>query len=144
MECSSPTGSQVLCAHELCIQYLAEQQSGDYPWSPNPLSVLCKDSSPSLIPMPSFQDQEQAGGWGSGLSEPMVDCLSKQVGVQVLSRVQLCNMDCSTPGSTVLHHLLKLAQTHVHWVADAIQPSHLLSSPSPHALNPSQHQSLFQ
>ena len=57
----------------------------------------------------------------------------------------LCNsMDCSTPGFPVLHYLLELAQTHVHWVSDAIQPSHPLLSPSPHALSPSQHQALFQ
>ena len=42
----------------------------------------------------------------------------------------LCNpMDCNTPGFSVLHRLLQLAQTHVHWVSDAIQPSHPLSSP---------------
>ena len=40
-------------------------------------------------------------------------------------------MDCSTPGIPVLHSLLELAQTHVHWVGDAIQPFHPLSSPSP-------------
>ena len=40
-------------------------------------------------------------------------------------------MDCSTPGFPVLHHIPKLTQTHVHWVSDVIQPSHLLSSPSP-------------
>ena len=63
--------------------------------------------------------------------------------VQLLSRVQLCNpMDCSTPGFPVHHQLLKLAQTHVHWVSDTIQPSHPLSSPSPPALNLSQHQGL--
>ena len=44
-------------------------------------------------------------------------------------------MDCSTPGFPVHHQLLKLAQTHVHWVGDAIQPSHPLSSPSPPAFN---------
>ena len=44
----------------------------------------------------------------------------------------LCDpMDCSTLGFPVLHHLPELAQTHVHWVSDAIQPSHPLSSPSP-------------
>ena len=57
----------------------------------------------------------------------------------------LCNaMDCSMPGFPVLHYLLGLAQTHVHQVGDAIQPSHPLSSPSPPAFNLSQHQSLFQ
>ena len=51
----------------------------------------------------------------------------------------LCNpMDCSTPGFPVHHQLLELAQTHVHRVGDAIQPSHPLSSPP--ALNLSQHQ----
>ena len=53
-------------------------------------------------------------------------------------------MDCSTPGFPVHHQLLELAQTHVHWVSDAIQPSHPLSSPSPAAFSLSQHQGLFQ
>ena len=53
-------------------------------------------------------------------------------------------MDCSTPGFPVLHYLPEFAQTHVHWVGDAIQPSHPLLSPSPPALNLSQHQGLFQ
>ena len=51
----------------------------------------------------------------------------------------LCDpMDCSTPGLPVFHCLLELAQTHVHQVNDAIQPSHPLSSPSPPAFNLSQ------
>ena len=53
-------------------------------------------------------------------------------------------MDRSMPGFPVLHHLPEFIQTHVHWVGDAIQPSHPLSSPSPPAFNLSQHQSLFQ
>ena len=57
----------------------------------------------------------------------------------------LCDpMDYSTPGFPVHHQLLELAQTHVHWVCDAIQPSHPLSSPSPPALNLFQHQGFFQ
>ena len=60
------------------------------------------------------------------------------------SRLTLRNpMDCSMPGFPVLHHLPELAQTHVHWVNDAIQPYHSLSSPSP-AFNLSQPQGLFQ
>ena len=51
-------------------------------------------------------------------------------------------MDCSTPGFPGLYHVLELAQTRVHWVDDAIQPAHLLSSSSP-AFSPSQHQGLF-
>ena len=53
-------------------------------------------------------------------------------------------MDCSTPGFPVLHLLLELAQTHVHWVSDATEPSHPLSAPSPPTFNLSQHQGLFQ
>ena len=56
----------------------------------------------------------------------------------------LCGpMDCSTPGFPVQHQLPEFAQTHVHWVGDAIQPSHPLSSLSPPAFNLSQHQGLF-
>ena len=52
--------------------------------------------------------------------------------VQSLSRVRLCDpMGCSTPGFPVHHQLPELAQTHVHRVSDAIQPSHPLPSPSP-------------
>ena len=57
----------------------------------------------------------------------------------------LCDpMNRSMPGLPVQHHLPESTQTHVHRVSDAIQPSHPLSSPSPPAPNPSQHQSLFQ
>ena len=57
----------------------------------------------------------------------------------------LCDpMNRSTPGLPVHHQLPEFTQTHIHRVSDAIQPSHLLSSPSPPAPNPSQHQSLFQ
>ena len=52
-------------------------------------------------------------------------------------------MDCSTSGFCVLHYLPELAQTHVHGVDDAIQPSHPLLPPSPPALNLSQHQGLW-
>ena len=53
-------------------------------------------------------------------------------------------MNCSMPGLPVYHQLPEPTQTHVHWVGDAIQPSHAFSSPSPHALNLSQHQGLFK
>ena len=69
--------------------------------------------------------------------------------VQFSSVAQLCPTLCdpmhrSTSGLPVHHHLLEFTQTHIHQVRDAIQPSHPLLSPSPPALNPSQHQSLFQ
>ena len=57
----------------------------------------------------------------------------------------LCDpMDCRMPGLPVHHQLLGFTQTHVHWVGDAIQPSHPLSSPFPLAFNLSQHQGLFK
>ena len=57
----------------------------------------------------------------------------------------LCDpMNCSTPGLPVHHQLPEFTQTHIHRVGDAIQPSHPLLSPFPPALNPSQHQGLFQ
>ena len=63
--------------------------------------------------------------------------------VQSLNRVRIYNpMDCSTPGFPVLHQLLELAQTHLHWVGNATQPSHPLSPTSP-AFSLSQHQGLF-
>ena len=65
--------------------------------------------------------------------------------VQFISVAQSCptlcgSMNCSTPGLPVHHQLPEFTQTHVHRVGDAIQPSHPLSSPSPAAPNPSQHQ----
>ena len=57
----------------------------------------------------------------------------------------LCDpTDCSMPGFPVLHHPLELAQTHVHWIGDAVQPAHPLLSPSPPAFNLFQHQGVFQ
>ena len=69
--------------------------------------------------------------------------------VQFSSIAQSCPtlwdpMNHSTPGLPVHRQLPEFTQTHVHRVSDAIQPSHPLSSPSPPAPNPSQHQSLFQ
>ena len=69
--------------------------------------------------------------------------------VQFSSVAQSCPTLCdpmnrSMPGLPVHHQLPEFTQTNIHWVSDAIQPSHPLSSPSPPAPNPSQHQSLFQ
>ena len=76
-------------------------------------------------------------------------CLTWALSVQFSSVTQscptLCNpMNSSTPGLPVHHKLPEFTQTHAHRVSDAIQPSHPLSSPSPPAPSPSQHQGLFQ
>ena len=69
---------------------------------------------------------------------------SVQLSSVTQSSPTLCeSMDCSTPGLPVHHQLLEITQTHVHWVGNAIQPSHPLSSPSS-AFSLSQHQGLFQ
>ena len=71
--------------------------------------------------------------WPKGFSSVTQSCLT------------LCNpMNRSTPGLPVHHQLPEFTQTHVHWAGDAIEPSHLLSSPSPPAFNLSQHQGLFK
>ena len=74
---------------------------------------------------------------------------SSHMRYQIRSVAQSCPTLCdpmnrSTPGLPVHHQLLEFTETHVLLVSDAIQPSHPLSSPSPPAPNPSQHQSLFQ
>ena len=71
--------------------------------------------------------------------------VSVQFSSAAQSYLTLCDpMNYSIPGLPVHHELLEYTQTHVHWVGDAIQPSHPLSSPSPPAFNLSQHQGLFK
>ena len=81
--------------------------------------------------------------------KPTLKFIWNYKGVQFSSVAQSCPTVCdpmnhTTPGLPVHHHLPEFTQTHLHRVCDAIQPSHPLSSPSPPAPNPSQHQSLFQ
>ena len=74
----------------------------------------------------------------------IISC-SVQFSLITLSCLTLCDsIDCSMPGFPLHHQLQEIAQTHVHQVSDAIQPSHPLSSPSPPAFNFSQHQGLLQ
>ena len=80
-------------------------------------------------------------------TKPIHECL--QSSTQFSSVTQSCPTLCdpmnrSMPGLPVHHKLLEFTQTHAHCVGDAIQPSHPLLSPSPPALNLSQHQGLFQ
>ena len=93
-------------------------------------------------------DHRRSHGWTNwkwllrGCTGPAVGTICHSV---PQSCPTLCDfMDCSTSGFPVLPHLPELAQTHVHWVSDAIQPSHPLSYPSPPAFNLSQYQGLFQ
>ena len=83
------------------------------------------------------------------LPDPGIKPGSPELNAQFSSVAQLCptlcdSMNRSTPGLPVHHQLPESSQTHVHRVGDAIQPSYPLSSPSPPALNLSQHQGLFK
>ena len=86
--------------------------------------------------------------WGSD-TDLTTDKTYVNILYQFSSVAQLCPtlwdpMNHSTPGLPVHHQLPEFTQTHVHWVGDAIQPSHPLLSPSPPALGLSQHQGLFK
>ena len=79
----------------------------------------------------------------------IIYCNHVSCSVQFSSVAQSCPtlcdpINCSTPGLPVHHQLLEFTQSHVHWVGDAIQPSHPLLSPSPSGLNLSQYQGLFK
>ena len=90
-------------------------------------------------------DKEGAGEGGHIKTVTLPRIHAVQFSSVSQSCLTLCDsMDCSTPGLPVHHQLPESTQTHVHWVGDASQPSHPLSSPSPPALNLSQHQGLFQ
>ena len=131
----------------------------------DPLTCLCAHPSPLsqvlgraiFMAMPAHRDQNHHT---TSVSVPMYlslsqfsECLSvfnpKEEKKYLLSLFSckcptLCTpVDCSQPGFPVLHYLPEFIQTLVHWVGDAIQPSHPLSPPSPPALNLSQHQGLF-
>ena len=112
----------------------AESASASVPprMLPQPQGCIQKLLFPSHWPLPSRRE----------LGMRHIERMDVVI-VQSLSCVRLCDpTDCSTPGFLVFHHLPELAQTHVQ-VGDAIQPSHPLSSPSPLAVNLSQHQGLF-
>ena len=81
----------------------------------------------------------------SALLKHILQFRSVQFSSVAHSCMTLCDpINCSMPGFPGHHQLPELTQTHVHWVSDAIQPSHPLSYPSPPSPNPSQRQSLFQ
>ena len=115
------------------------------------------EGPPSTSPMGSFLLYPHLAKRGSSVvsssksANPFLGVLLLwlHLNLQFSSVAQLCPTLCdpmsrSTSGLPVHHHLPEFTQTHVHQVRDAIQPSHPLSSPSPPAPNPSQHQSLFQ
>ena len=111
----------------------------------NLLVLKKKDPQKALLMfIPFFPDTVMESMWSL-----LIYMYGSSLVVQFSSVAQscptLCNpMNRSTPGLPVHHQHLESTQTHVHWVGDAIQPSHPLSSPSPPALSLSQHWGLFQ
>ena len=94
------------------------------------------------LPWEFIMTIQHSGKFGTGLT---MSVLQEECCSVVQSCLIPCDpMDCSMPGFPVLYHLLKLAQTHVRWVNDAIQSSLPLLSPSPPAFYLSQNQDLFQ
>ena len=109
-------------------------------------STFKKNNKEKNKPNKIFASPKKRCGWQIS-NEKLFNIIHHSV--QFSSVAQSCStlcdpMNCSMPGLPVHHPLLEFTQTHVHRVGDAIQPSHPLSSPSPPAPNPSQHQSLFQ
>ena len=101
--------------------------------------------SPRVLPYPGFESIFCALAGGFLTTEPRGKSYNRICCSVAKSYMTLCNpMDSSISVPSVLHYLLGLAQTHVHWVYDAIQPCYPLSPPSPSAFNLSQHQGLFQ
>ena len=99
----------------------------------------------SGVPLPSPPDLMIAQQNNSSCSRICFPVNSVQFSSVTQSCPTLCDpMNRSTPGLPVHHQLPEFTQTHIHRVSDAIQPSHPLSSPSPLAPNPSQHQGLFK
>ena len=145
--------------------------SSSLSWAKYACSMIANDThfssrSPSIVRLKETQGEGQTSPWVPVVLIVQVWlCLSQFVHAFVPIRLSFTNvtlstvlfssvaqlcvtlcypMDCSTPGFPVHHQLTELTQTHVHWVSDAIQPSHPLSSPSPSTFNLSQFQGLFQ
>ena len=96
-------------------------------WKNRPIDIFAKHTSKDLY-----------------LEQRTLQFSSVQFSRSVVSNSLQPHEPRSTPGLPVHHQIPECTQTHVHWVGDAIQPSHPLRSPSPPALNLSQHQGLFQ
>ena len=117
-----------------------------YKWNSMICSVLCSHNSPFRFKWNDWQNSREYFTycnwcWKHGLCAE----LNLQFSSVAQSCPTLCHpMDCSIPGFPVLHYFPEFAQTHIHWVSDAIWPFHPLPPSSPFAFSLSQHQDLFQ
>ena len=119
------------------------------------LNYIAQETLLNVMWQPGWEGGYVAPGWepctrmAESLHCSPETIITLLIGHQFSSVAQSCPTHCdpmnrSTPGLPVHHQLPEFTQTHNHWVGDAIQPSHPLSSPSPPAPNPSQHQAILQ
>ena len=134
-------GTRISCVGRWILHHWAMKESQNYTWGALKFTQLFPGLKHSTFKMSQAKILEHVT---SGLHFPIHIRFPIQFSsVQWLSHFQLF-VNHSTPVLPVHHHLPESTQTQVHWVSDAIQPSHPLSSPSPSALNLSQHQGLFK
>ena len=117
-----------------------------------PRQTIQYHGNPSLCPIINAEEAEVE--WFCEDLQDLLELIPQKdvlfiIGEKKIEVIQSCPtlcdpMNCSTPSLPVHHQLPEFTQIHIHRIGDAIQPSHPLSSPSPPAPNPSQHQSLFQ
>ena len=135
-------GKESTCQSRRCERCGLNPSVGKIPWRRK------HQCTPVFLPGEFYGQRSLAGysPWGHRVRHDSAQfTISDQIRSVAQSCPTLCDpMNRSTPGLPVHHQLPEFTQTHVHRVSDAIQPSYPLSSPSPPALNPSQHQSLFQ
>ena len=119
-----------------CVQLISNQTCTEcLPYEKYSASSMGKSEKEKWLSLPSETELSSEGD--------KIGFRSAQFSSVTQSCPTLCNpMNCSMPGLHVHHQLQEFTQTLVHRVSDTIQPSHPLSSPSPPAPNPSQHQSL--
>ena len=169
MRCFHPTSPHGFFLALFTLLYerkLFTQLSWDACWTFGQCSPYCNSPSPHLAVIPSYKilpllfdrilwktsfhdGPYDLHSWDSIPCLILSLCLWTGPNQSFSSVPQSCqpissSMDCSTPGFPVHHQLSELAQTHIHWVSDAIQTFHPLSSSSPPAFNPFQVQGLFQ
>ena len=147
MDCSLPSSSVHGILQERILEQLPCPPPGDLsnprirPRSP----TLQADSLPAELPGKPIERLINTVISGFPIKKTRSSMVHLQFSLVAQSCLTLCDpMNRSMPGLPAHHQLPEFTQTHVHRVSDAIQPSHPLSSPSPLAPNPSQHQSLFQ
>jgi len=134
-------GSKSECSRKKSVEASSLLRSGYQSWHKTISSVFYCHSSERAVPDSRGGDKYPTSQWESIKEFLTTSSLPCSV---AKSCPTLCNsMDCSTPSFPVLYHLLEFAQIYVHWISDAIRPSHPLPTSS-FAFNLSQHQGLFQ